>query len=894
MRFLFLINLTFFICGGILTLYSQGISPQAQAVLNRLPPEQRAMALQEANRLRGSAGTVQSNKGTPSADAVTSVGQVDSSDIEEAIEGSGENQILILSELETSVSGDLNLEKENLKTAKSELSNSAFLLIEKGLNDRIFDLQKLLTEIKSAKLDFLRDKISTIKEKPEEELKPFGFSFFNDSIQTTMDRGMTSIPSNYKIGPGDYFEVQLFGQENAGYSIMIGRNGMIQFPGIGPINVFEKGGSFQDLKNLIKEKVREQLGEGVQVSVSMGEVRLIKVFLAGEFNNPGIRLLSATSTIMEALLQSGGLNEYGSLRNVTLKRKGSTDVVYDFYSLLLQGENPAVDSLLEGDVIFLPRVESRVSVGGQVVRPAVYELSGATKLKDTIELAGGFSSNAFRSDIQLVRVDQFGNKLLKSLSFESDANLDVLDGDKITIGSSTDLKKNSIKLQGEVDRAGEYEWKAGIKLLDVVKNKSILSDDADLNYALIRRLDPEGQVQILSFSPMELFKEDTKEQNIALQPKDLILFLPKFDIEARERLIRPFLKELEFNAEASVGTLVVSISGEVHFPGKYPMNSGMTVGDLIVAAGGLKDSAFSLAAEISRIGVDFINKTDVEALVEHRLLESLLTEDSLNEQLQPGDVLSVKKIPSWQDGRIITLTGEVKFPGEYAIRKNEKIGEVLERAGGLTKDSFARGAVFRRNSLVEREEAQKEKLVQQLESDIASLSLSATSGDSVQKANSVAASLLRRLKDSESVGRLVIDLDSQLAQSTSSQITLRSGDKLHIPIMPSEISVMGEVQFPTSHLFQSGFSVDQYINLSGGFTQNADEKRIFVVKSNGAVLTKKGNGWFSGNQGQKNIQTGDVIVVPINLQKGKWLETLTSSTQIVYQLAVTAAAVNSF
>ncbi|MDC1004720.1 SLBB domain-containing protein [Opitutales bacterium] len=894
MKFLFLITLTFFICGGILTLYSQGLSPQAQAVLNRLPPEQRAMALQEANRLSGSAGTVQSSKGEPSADAVTSVGQVDSSDIEEAIEGSGENQILILSELETSVSGDLNLEKENLKTAKSELSISEFLLIEKGLNDRIFDLQKLLTEIKSAKLDFLRDKISTIKEKPEEELKPFGFSFFNASIQTSMDRGMTSIPSNYKIGPGDYFEVQLFGQENAGYSIMIGRNGMIQFPGIGPINVFEKGGSFQDLKNLIKERVREQLGEGVQVSVSMGEVRLIKVFLAGEFNNPGIRLLSATSTIMEALLLSGGLTEYGSLRNVTLKRKGSTDVVYDFYSLLLQGENPAVDSLLEGDVIFMPRVKNRVSIGGQVARPAIYELSDATKLKDIIELAGGFSSSAYPSDIQLVRVDPFGNKLLKSLSFDSDANLAVLDGDSITIGSSTDLKKNSIKLQGEVDRAGEYEWKAGIKLLDVVKNKSILSDDADLNYALIRRLDPEGQVQILSFSPMELFKEDTKEQNIALQPKDLILFLPKFDIEARERLIRPFLKELEFNAEASVGTLVVSISGEVHFPGKYPMNSGMTVGDLIVAAGGLKDSAFSLAAEISRIGVDFINKADVEALVEHRLLESLLTEDSLNEQLQPGDVLSVKKIPSWQDGRIITLTGEVKFPGEYAIRKNEKIGEVLERAGGLTMDSFARGAVFRRNSLVEREEAQKEKLVQQLESDIASLSLSATSGDSVQKANSVAASLLRRLKDSESVGRLVIDLDSQLAQSTSSQITLRSGDKLHIPIMPSEISVMGEVQFPTSHLFQSGFSVDQYINLSGGFTQNADEKRIFVVKSNGAVLTKKGNGWFSGNQGQKNIQTGDVIVVPINLQKGKWLETLTSSTQIVYQLAVTAAAVNSF
>jgi len=893
MRFLFFINLIFFVCGGFFTSYSQGLSPEAQAVLNRLPPGQREMALQEANRLRGSAGAVQTNKAGPIVNAVTSAEHVDSSDIEEAIEGSGGDQILILSELESSVSEDLKLEKEILQTAKNELSKAEFLLIEKDFNDRIFDLQKLLTEVKSAKLDFLFEKISTIKEEPEEVLKPFGFSFFNNSIQTSMDRGMTSIPSNYKIGPGDYLEVQLFGQENAGYSIMIGRNGMIQFPGIGPINVFEKGGSFQDLKNLVKEKVREQLGEGVQVSVSMGEVRLIKVFLAGEFNKPGIRLITATSTMMEALLQSGGLTEYGSLRNVTLKRKGNTDIVYDFYSLLLRGENPAVDSLLDGDVIFLPRVTSRVYVSGQVVRPAIYELSGLAKLKDTIELAGGFSSSAYPSDIQLLRVDQLGNKSLRSLSFESDTNFVVQDGDRITIGSSTDLKKNSIKLVGEVDRAGEYEWKAGIKLLDVVKNKSMLSDRADLKYALIRRLNPEGQVQILSFSPLELFKTDKKGLNFALYPKDLILFLPKFDSEERERAIRPFLKELQFNAEPTVGTLVVSISGEVHFPGKYPMSTGMTVGDLIVAAGGLKESAFSLAAEISRLGVDF-NQSDVEALVEHKLLESLFLEDSLNEQLQPSDVLSVKRIPSWQDDRIITLSGEVKFPGDYAIRKNEKIGEVIKRAGGLTRDSFARGSVFTRNSLIVREEEQKEKLVQQLESDIASLSLSPTSGDSVQKANSVAGSLLRRLKDSKSIGRLVIDLDSQLAQSEAEQITLRNGDKLHIPIMPSEISVMGEVQFPTSHLFQSSFSIDQYINLSGGFTQNADEKRIFVVKSNGAVLTKKGNGWFIGNQSQKNLQIGDVIVVPINLQKGKWMETLTSSTQIVYQLAVTAAAVNSF
>ena len=152
---------------------------------------------------------------------------------------------LTLSKFEFSVSEDLKLEKENFEIAKNELTSSEFLLIEKDLNDRIFDLQKLLTEIKSVKLSLLHEKISTIKKEPEEDLESFGFSFFNDSNQILLNRGVASIPSDYRVGSGDYLEIQLFGQENAGYSIIIGRNGMIQFPGIGPINVFERGVLFR-------------------------------------------------------------------------------------------------------------------------------------------------------------------------------------------------------------------------------------------------------------------------------------------------------------------------------------------------------------------------------------------------------------------------------------------------------------------------------------------------------------------------------------------------------------------------------------------------------------------------------------------------------------------------
>ena len=871
-----------------LSLHSQKLSPQAQAVLNRLPPEQRAMALQEANRLRGqqrgelSTQSSQSNGGEPKAEIKDEVNTQDS--VEK------EDELLVLTELELALRADITQEKESLDEAKKELSAVEFFEVEKSYNDRLHDMETILSSIKTAKIEFLKEKIDNIQGKPEDVLKPFGYDFFNKSIDELNQNTVTSIPSNYNVGPGDYLEIQLFGQQNAGYSVVIGQNGIIQFPGIGPINAFEKGGSFQNLKNLVKEKVREHLGEGVQVSVSMGEVRMIKVFLAGRFKQPGVKLLSATSTIVEALLQSGGLDEYGSLRNLTLKRKGQDDKSYDFYNLLLDGENPALDSLLEGDVIFLPSVKNRVIVKGEVAQSAIYELTDSSSLKDVIQLAGGFSSYAYNSEIRLLRNSQFGNKILKSLSFESDENFIIKNGDIIEVGSTMNLSRHSIELTGEVHRAGQYEWKENMNLSDIISNKFIFTDNADLNYAVIRRLNDDGMIEVLSFSPKNLLGGS---QNTSLLLRDKIIIFSKFDSDARERQIRPLLKELSFDAEPAIGTKVVSVSGEVHFPGDYPKIKRMNILDLITAAGGFKESAYSLAAEISRISLD-LNKSKSEAVVEHILLDSLQNENALSIELKPGDVLSVKKIPSWEDTRVVTLSGEVRFPGEYTIKKNEKLGELFKRAGGVTTEAFSAGTVFTRTSLITREEEQKEKLIKQLESDIATLSLSPTSGDSAQKANSVAQSLLSRLEGSKSVGRLVIDLEAQLDNPETAQITLRDGDRLHIPIIPSEISIMGEVQFPTSHLHNAGFSMDQYIALSGGFTQNADEKRIFVVKSNGAVLTKKGNGWFNAGGSNKNIQAGDVIVVPINLQKGRWLETLTSSTQIVYQLAVTAAAVNSF
>ena len=432
---------------------------------------------------------------------------------------------------------------------------------------------------------------------------------------------------------------------------------------------------------------------------------------------------------------------------------------------------------------------------GEVGRPAFYELDEFKSLANVIEMAGGFTSKHLQMRYAFLEKDRFGNKLLRILPFDLNQDFELINGDTIVVGSDTQFVKTAIELSGEVDRAGVYEWNVDTKLSDIITNKWIFKDNADLNYAVIRRLIVGGSVEIVSFSPQKLIEGNF---DMPLFQKDRIIILPKFDANLRERVMRPILNELHFDAKPAVGADIVSISGEIHFPGDYPMTKGMEVSDLIIAAGGMKESAFALSAEISRVKMD-TNAVDASAIIEHLLVESLSDENSLNLKLKQGDVLSIKKIPSWEENQVVDLSGEVRFPGSYAIRKNEKIYDLITRAGGLTEDAFSRGAVFTRKSLAEREDKQTQKLIEQLESDLAAVSLSPTARESAEQANSLAQSLLNRLKNSKPVGRLVIDLEEQINLGDDSKINLKNGDKLHIPSIPSEVSVMGEVQFPTSH-----------------------------------------------------------------------------------------------
>jgi polysaccharide export outer membrane protein len=265
--------------------------------------------------------------------------------------------------------------------------------------------------------------------------------------------------------------------------------------------------------------------------------------------------------------------------------------------------------------------------------------------------------------------------------------------------------------------------------------------------------------------------------------------------------------------------------------------------------------------------------------------------------LRPFDFLNIKELPEWSRQEQVSLLGEVRFPGVYPIHRGETLLSVIHRAGGLTSMAFTDGSIFLRKELKEREQQQLDKLADRLQSDLAAAALQATAANQAQagQALAVGQSLLTQLKTSKAVGRLVIDLNSVIASQVGAptDVVLREGDEIMIPKQKQEVTVIGEVQTSTSHFYRPQFSRDDYIAMSGGTTRKADRGRIYVVRADGSVVSSEGNGWFR-RSGQLAMRPGDTVVVPLDTERMPALPLWQAVTQILYNLAITAAAVNSF
>jgi protein involved in polysaccharide export with SLBB domain len=753
----------------------------------------------------------------------------------------------------------------------------------------------------------LRDytvKLTLLRLEPldDQGAKPFGYDLFQGAPSTFAPVKDIQVPIDYVVGPGDTINIQLYGNDTASYSLTVGRDGRIKFPKLGPISV--SGMGFDAARAALEHRVAQQL-IGTQVSVTMGDLRSIRVFVLGEAEKPGSYTVSGLSSMTNALFVSGGVKTIGSLRNIQLKRNGHLVSVLDLYDLLLHGDTSSDRQLMAGDVIFIPPIGVTTTVYGAVRRPAIYELKKEKTAAQLVEIAGGLSPDADATLAQLERIDSSRLREMRNIDLNSSAgrNTEIMNGDKLRVPAIRPTLENSVELSGNVFRPGAFQFREGLRLTDVLSSFDELRPNTDRHYIVIRReVPPEEKIEVISADLERALSARGSAADPQLHARDRIIV---FDLTAnRARTVAPILEDLQLQASATKPAQLVVIGGEIREPGRYPLEPAMHISDLIRAGGSLEDSAYTGEAELTRYEVVDGKERQTE-LLDVNLAAIRRNEPGADLELRPYDFLVIKKTPQWETPGTITLAGELRHPGKFPIHHGETLSSALKRAGGLTDIAFDEGAVFIREELKQREKDQLEMLSNRLQSDLAALSLEAVStsavtsgggggGGNAAQALAIGQQLIQQLRNTKPVGRLVVDLHQVVngRPGGPGDVLLRNGDMLLIPKKNQEITVLGEVQSPTSHIYRAGLSREDYIAKSGGATQKADRKRIYIVRANGDVVSGGRTGWFRRSR-SVDIRPGDTIVVPLDTERVAPLPLWTSVTTILYNLAIAILAIHS-
>ena len=723
----------------------------------------------------------------------------------------------------------------------------------------------------------------------------YGRTLFSREVSTFAPTDDAPVPESYRLGVGDQLVVQLFGKENDQLSLQIGRSGDISFPKLGSITL--SGLTFEDARDLIKTRVEQQL-IGVDAVVSMGRLRAINVFMAGEVVVPGAYSVSAMTTVTQALFQAGGVTEIGSLRNIQVRRAGLTVATFDTYDLLMKGDVLNDVRLQSGDVVFVPPYTGVIDVEGELKRPMVYELVGGETFEDVLAMAGSFTREAYPSLSILTRQsDSLGLPQASTvdLADKSQLLLSAQDGDTLMVPKVGSLVANTVFLKGAVTRAGSYGWVPGMRVSDLISDaRRDLARDADLGLGmLVRQKNALLDIEVIAFDLASVIASPNTGADPVLKEFDEVLIFSLVtanltDIDgatysSRQALLRPVIEKLSSQARQGEPVKTVSVSGAVRAPGTYPLISGATVDTLINAAGGLNDSAFMEAAELRRL----TEQSDGQVTADYRDLNIGLGRPDTLIKLSSRDHLTIRNIPDWSPTDSITVEGEVKFPGVYRIRKGETLSDVIERAGGFTDNASPESAVFTRGAVAALEAERAAQFARDIQTTFATRLLTE---ETTTQSMAEIAQIVSSLNSVEGAGRLLIDLPAAMSGDLNADLEVEDADRLVIPILSNTVSVVGEVNRQGTHSFQGELTLDDYIDLSAGFTRRADKSGMYIVKANGSVVILDSNLWrFTGDN--SSLDPGDTVVVPINTQYKESLASWREITQIVYQSMVSIAAV---
>ncbi|WP_194973845.1 SLBB domain-containing protein [Aquiflexum lacus] len=724
--------------------------------------------------------------------------------------------------------------------------------------------------------DFSDDIIEEEKPLTEEEEKIFGYQLFRNSKLTFSPNMNIPTPKNYILGSGDQLLVDIYGASQFTYDLNINSEGMVFIPNVGPINLsgLSVEAATSRLTNALGNIYSGLRGSSPNtfMQLRVGNIRSIQISMVGEVFAPGNYTLSSFASVFNALYAAGGIKQNGSFRNIRVYRNSKMVAEMDIYDFLVNGNQSANIRLEDSDVVLIPPVEKRVEISGPVRRPGLFEMKSDENLEDLIRFAGGFASSAYPGVATVYRTTDQEFKV-ENIDRQNFGSFEPKEGDKFIFGELLDRYENRVQISGALMRPGTFALEPGMGVKDLVNRAEGIRDDAFMNRAALYRTRPDFSLEIVSVNIGAILNGE--EEDIVLQREDVLNIPSIYDL--REEFY-------------------VIISGEVNKPGAFAFGENMKVADLVLRAGGFKESATSAQIEIARRVKDDVSGKLAEIFHIDIDRNLKITGDNADMVLTPFDHVIVRRSPGFQRERLVRVEGEVFFPGEYTIaHANERISDLLKRSGGLNQFAYPKGAtLIRRNEFysspsenqikstnltevkqnlqrIQRDTTEAEKiLLSRIDQKITQ-----KGGDLSNKQGGLLIDDFRRetieslivedsvdgkpvsIKTQEMIG---IDLNAILSNpGGNNDLIIQEGDVLSIPKQLQTVRMRGEVLFPTTSRYRENAGFKSYISRAGGFTDRSRKKRSYVVYANGDVRRTKNFVFFKI---YPTIEQGSEIIVP--------------------------------
>jgi len=686
---------------------------------------------------------------------------------------------------------------------------------------------------------FDRYRLTGEYQKIETKLKPFGYEFFKEAaVKVITERKDLPVPAKYIIGPGDEVRILFWGRVNAQYNLTVDRDGKITIPQVGPVTV--AGMTFEDMSKKLIELSEQMVG--ANIDVTLGSLKTIPIFVLGDVRRPGAYMIGSFATITDALLLAGGPNEIGSMRKIELRRKDKVFTTLDLYDLFLKGDKSKDVILQAGDIVFVPPCGPLVGIAGNVKRPAVYELKDRFDLSHLIEMAGGLIPTGYTQQIQVERVIKHERQIVLDVDARDPGRIKsflLQDGDLVKVFNIVDLRTNVVYLYGNVKRPGQYEWKEGMRLKDIVASIEDLLPETYLEYGLIKRVSlPEMKTELVPFVPKKLLLEADERSNLYLRPLDSVYLFSKWMFEdrpvcyvegevrkyvellkkqkeeaenrlrseidsirrAREELKKAYVKQKEKapleeemkRLEGREKELLQEMNKPVKFERPKPLEitieEGAKLYDILLLAGGLTKDAYLDEVEIFRIDPD----TKDRRLLKVNLKKVLEKDPEHNLRVLHGDIVRIHSYVEYKPQRTVFIEGEVSNPGSYIWTEGMTVKDLIFSAGNILDSAFLEEAEISSQVLVDGKLARIE--------------------------------------------HRTVNLEKALKGDPDENVGLKPYDRLFVKRIPDfgvdrYVTILGEVPFPGRYKIRRGERLSSLIERAGGYKETAYLR--------GAVFTRK-------------------------------------------------------